>query len=345
MALWMVRAGRQGEHESRFFAENRIYVTWRETKDDLHGVRDKKELREVLTALYPSFSKAKISNHVGQIGAFLFSMEPGDLVIVPRKGKAAMAIGKIEGPYEFHPDAEMPYRHSRRVTWLNLDVPRGAFDQDLLFSLGAIMTICEISRNDAERRVREMVASGYRSMPGGGPAVSPMDGTEEAAEFVDLERLARDQIAKVIIRRFKGHDMTRLVDALLKAQGYTTFISPPGPDKGIDILAAPGPLGFGRPRICVQVKSQESPVDTPTLNQLIGSMQNVHANQGLLVAWGGFKTSVDREVATQFFRVRLWDSDALMDQLLDHYDKLDEDLRTELPLKRVWTLAAQEEED
>jgi restriction system protein len=125
---------------------------------------------------------------------------------------------------------------------------------------------------------------------------------------------------------------------------YTTFTSPRGPDKGIDILAAPGPLGFGRPRICVQVKSQESPVDSPTLNQLIGSMQNVQANQGLLVSWGGFKTSVDREVATQFFRVRLWDQDALIDQILEHYDKLDEDLRAELPLKRVWTIAAQDED-
>src|SRR5207244_7723358 len=45
----------------------------------------------------------------------------------------------------------------------------------------------------------------------------------------------------------------------------------------------------------MQVKSQESPVDTPTLHQLVGSMQNVGADQGLLVAWGGFKSSVDRE--------------------------------------------------
>lgn len=78
---------------------------------------------------------------------------------------------------------------------------------------------------------------------------------------------------------------------------------------------------------------------------MIGSMQNVQAEQGLLVAWGGFKSSVDREVATQFFRVRLWDQDDLIDQLLEHYQKLDADLRAELPLKRVWTVASQEEEE
>lgn len=74
-------------------------------------------------------------------------------------------------------------------------------------------------------------------------------------------------------------------------------------------------------------------------------MQNVNADQGLLVAWGGFKQSVDKETPSQFFRVRLWDQDALIDQLLEHYDKLGEDLRAELPLKRVWTVASADEED
>src|SRR2546428_9488591 len=104
----------------------------------------------------------------------------------------------------------------------------------------------------------------------------------EAEETVDVERLGRDQIAALIDRRFKGHEMARLVEEILKAMGYTTFRSPPGPDKGIDILASAGPLGFDRPRICVQVKSQDSPVDSPTLNLLIRTMQHVHADQCIL---------------------------------------------------------------
>ena len=85
------------------------------------------------------------------------------------------------------------------------------------------------------------------------------------------------------------------------------------------------------------------PADHPTLNQLIGSMQNVQADQGLLVSWSGFKTSVYRELPAQFFRVRLWDQKAFLDELLGQYDRLDEDLKAELPLKRIWTVAAQEE--
>ena len=303
MALWMVRAGKHGEHEGRFFGDNRIYLTWDELSEDLHVLKDKAAVRRRLEKAYPTASPAKISNHTGQIAAFLFDMKPEDLVVVPRKGKSAMAIGKVSGPYAYDGAADMPYRHYRDVRWINLDVPRSVFDKDLLFSFGAIMTICEIRRHDAEKRVKAMIAGGFKTLQAA-PAAQPAS-DEEGVGALDLERLSRDQIATLISRKFKGHEMARLVEAVLRAQGYTTFMSPPGPDKGVDILAAPGPLGFGNPRICVQVKSQDSPVDSPTLNQLIGSMQNVQADQGLLVAWGGFKTSVDREIATQFFRVPL----------------------------------------
>ena len=66
--------------------------------------------------------------------------------------------------------------------------------------------------------------------------------------------------------------------------------------------------------------------------------------KGLLVSWGGFKSSIDREIPTQFFRVRLWDQDDLIDALLANYDKIDEDLRTDIPLKRSWTVAEVEDE-
>ena len=97
------------------------------------------------------------------------------------------------------------------------------------------------------------------------------------------------------------------------------------------------------PRLCVQVKSSESPLDRPTLDQLIGSMQNFSAEQGLLVSWGGFKSSVDKEIPSQFFRVRLWDQKAIINELLHHYDSLDEDIKAEIPLKRMWSLAVPDE--
>jgi restriction system protein len=262
-------------------------------------------------------------------------MKPDDLVVVPSKKSPELHFGVIKSDARFDVGAEPDYRHYREVTWLR-DVPRSAMDKDILYSLGAIMTICEISRNDAEARIRRML---QLPAPKAAPATaSPDAAREEAAAPIDYEQLARDEIAALIIRRFKGHGLERLVEAILKAQGYVTHHSAAGADRGIDILAGSGDLGFGSPKICVQVKSEQTPIDRPTLDQLLGAMQAVGADQGLLVSWSGFKSTVDRETPRHFFKVRLWDQKALLDQLFQHYDRLDETTRAEIPLKRIWTV-------
>jgi restriction system protein len=347
----MNRIGRHGEHEQRTLKSNRIYLTWDKLEDELTALPSKEAVRDLLRGLYPNFGEKKIINHASQLWMFIREMRPGDWVAIPSKAKSAVHVAELTSEHRYDREAPMPYRQYRTVKWIATDVPRSNFDQDILNSLGAIMTICEISRNDAEKRVRAMAAAAWKvpavpkvtiSKTGtGGP-----DDSDEVTEVeVDLEALARDAIAKLIGQKFKNHNLARLVDGVLRAQGYKAHLSPPGPDKGVDILAAPEPLGFGQPRICVQVKSEANPIDRATLDQLIGTMQNFHAEQGLLVSWGGFKSSVDKEIPAQFFRVRLWDQKALIDEILQHYDKLDEELRAELPLKRVWTVATEEDQE
>jgi restriction system protein len=344
MSLWLVRAGRHGEYEERFFGEGRIYLTWY-IPADMTGTKGKRDVKPLVVAAEKGASAAKVANHTGQIWAFLGRMKPGDLIATPRKHKASIAIGELVGACEYDAKADVLFRHSRRVKWLRTDVPRAAFDQDILYSFGAIQTICEVARNDAEQRVRTMIAAGWKMKTSLSPPVVDEDGDGESEGVVDLERTARDQIAQLISQRFKGHELTHLIAAVLQAKGFRTFVSPPGPDKGIDILAAPEPLGFGRPRICVQVKSSDTPVDRPTLDQLLGVMQNTQAEQGLLVSWGGFKQSVDKEEGTQFFRVRLWDADDVVDAILAEYDRLPEALRALLPLKRVWVVALDDDDE
>ena len=340
MALWLVRAGRHGEHEKKFLEENRIYLTWGGLSHDLAQKQDRGELRALLEKVYPDSPKGRISNHLGQIWAFSQEIAPDDWIVLPSKQKPAIHVAKVKGVYTFDHKGEDPFFHYREIEWIAQDVPRTNFDQDLLYSFGAFMTICRLSRNDAETRVHKMAENKWK-YPGtalGIPKKEDGESTENSEGLVDLAQVARDQLAKFIIAKFKGHGLARLVDAVLRARGYTTYLSPEGTDKGIDILAAPEPMGFGEPRVCVQVKSGDSPLDRPTLDQLIGAMQNVQASQGLLVSWGGFKSSVDKEEATQFFRVRLWDQGDLIDQVLAHYDTLDEEIRTELPLKRTWVV-------
>jgi restriction system protein len=340
MALWVTRTGRHGEHEQRFLSTDRIYLTPTGFDRDLSAFHSKDKLLLAIQEAYPDESLGAVRNFTAQMWAFAKRMKEGDWVIVPSKLKPAIHVAEITGPYHFDSSAEDPYYHSRTVKWIANDVPRTVFDQDLLYSFGAIQTIFGVKRHDAEKRVRAMAAAGWK----GNGISEESEPTEDLDGEVSLEETSRDQIAKLIAKKFKGHALERLVEAVLKAQGYTTYHSPVGPDKGVDLLAAPGLLGFGQPRICVQVKSGDAPVDSPTLHQLVGSMQSVDADHGLLVAWGGFRSSVDKEVPAKFFHVRLWDQSTLIDQLLEHYDRLDAELRTDLPLKRIWVVAHEDTE-
>ena len=343
MTLWMNRAGRRGESEQNFLQDQRIYLQWKELDQDLSSINDKNELRDLLRRIYPEAPEGRIRSYLGQIWIFTKTMKAGDWIGLPSKIKRVIHFGEITGPYHFVAKLDPLLRQYRSVKWFAPDIPRSNISQDILYSFGP-QTICRIA---AEERIRAMSKNGWKESAKPGRVSSSAEETEETAEpgqpLIDLEASARDEIAALIGRKHKGHGMAWLVEKILNAQGYTTYRSPEGPDFGIDIMAAPGSLGFGQPRIVVQVKSSDTPVDRATVDQLIGTMQNVHAEQGLFVSWGGFKSSVERETARQFFRVRLWDQQALIDQILENYDKLDEDLRAELPLKRIWTVAQTDE--
>jgi restriction system protein len=336
MALWMVRAGRNGEQEEGALEHGVATIGWNELPD-LSSIRSRDELKAPYEEHNPAETKMQVANAVGQVWAFISRIQPDDLVVLPLKTRSALAIGRVTGPYEYRQDLSPIIHHVRPVEWIRTDLPRTAFeqDQDLLYSLGAIMTVCQIQRNDAELRVPAIFSGERIPWPAGGEG--------EVSEEPDVEQVARDQILGHISTHFKGHALARLVDAVLQAQGYVTKVSDPGPDGGVDILAGAGPMGFDQPRLCVQVKSSESPADVNVLRSLQGTMGNFGAQQGLLVSWGGFTRPTLDEARHAFFAVRLWDSDGLINAVLRNYDGLPDKLQADLPLKRIWALVPEED--
>jgi restriction system protein len=269
-------------------------------------------------------------------------MKKGDLVVLPLKTQPAVYIGEITSDYQAASAGPNPFFHWRAVKWVGEAIPRTHFGKDLLFSFGAFLTICRIQRNNAEQRIASMRANNWKAegLIVSTKATSSPDDT--ASADADLDELARDQIAARISARFKGHGLTRLIEGILKAQGYTTYRSPEGADGGADILAGSGPLGFGSPRLCVEVKSEDTPIGREPVDKLLGAMTKFNAEQGLFVAWSGFKGNVQKELASQFFRLRLWTRKEVLEQLFEQYERLDEDLKAELPLKRVWMVAEED---
>jgi restriction system protein len=337
MTTWLVRAGRTGDREDLALERGVAVLGW-DAIPDLSGAQTKEQVATIYQESAPNAGTGRTANHVGQLWAFSHRIKQGDLVVLPLKRRSAIAIGQVTGPYAFRTDLGDAH-HSLPVKWLATDLPRTAFDRDILHSFGAFMTVCEIKRNDAESRIRAVLKSPAPSVTG---PRDDGDGESDDEADVDIEDAARTQISDFISRQFAGHEMTRLVEAVLAADGYVTERANPGTDGGVDILAGRGELGFGSPRLCVQVKSQQSPADVTVFRGLQGSMQSFSAEQGLLVCWGGFKRSVLAEARANFFKVRLWDAGDLVDALLRNYARLPKDIQAELPLKPVWGLVLEE---
>jgi restriction system protein len=347
MAVWLIRAGSHGEYELKFVEESRVYVTWADLDVNLGKLADRSELTKAMTQRYPDTKPRAIANWVSQVWPFAHDIAKSDLVILPLKTQRAIQIGEVTGDYHFEPEGPSPFFHWRPVKWIGEAVPRAHFGKDLLNTFGAFMTICRVQRNNAEARLAAMRGAGWKPESVAALTKAHVVTFDESAtetEDIDLEEAARDQIAQLITARFKGHGLTRLVEGILKAQGYITYRSAEGPDGGADILAGAGPLGFGSPRLCVEVKSESSPIDRPTVDKLLGAVTKFGAQEGLFVSWSGFKTNVQKELAASFFRVRLWTQKELLEALFAQYDNLDDDLKAELPMKRIWTVAAQDEE-
>jgi len=339
MTLWMVRVGKYGQREQLALNENVAAIGWEEVPD-LSKIKSREQLSALLRQTYSDKKPKTLINWESQIWPFIHEMKRGDLVALPFKSRSVILIGEVTGDYQYRPDLPLDSRHTRPVKWKG-EFPRAAFEQDILDSF-AEMTVCRIQRHNAEERVKAIIAGKPIKVKLPGQEGGEEDEVEVAPS--DIEQYALDQIRKYISQKFRGHVLTNLVAAILAAQGYQVRISPAGPDGGIDIMAGHGLLGFDRPRLAVQVKSGDGPIDIKVFHELQGAMKNVGAEQGLLVAWGGYKSSVEKESARHFFEIRLWDADDLVRMIQTHYEQLPEDIQAELPLKRIWTLVPTEEE-
>jgi restriction system protein len=329
MKLWTVRAGKYGQQEQTCLDENLITIGW-DGLPDLKTFKTRDDLLDDYQKVYPQ-SNVKAGIAVGQIWRFANEIAKGDIVALPSKFQPVIHIGKVTGDYKYEKIENIV--HWRAVKWLQ-SIPRVAFDQDILYSFGSLLTVSQVSREKAAERVLALAT--------GKKATTSQEDTIESEEDFNVERFAKDQIIKVIDRKFKGHDFAKLVEQILQAQGYTTQLSPPGADGGLDILAASGTLGFEQPRICVQIKSTTSQVDVKILRELQGVMRKVKAELGLLVSWSGFNNKVLSEAKEEFFFIRLWTADDILENIFKYYDKFNDEFKAELPLKRFWLLVDDE---
>jgi restriction system protein len=164
---------------------------------------------------------------------------------------------------------------------------------------------------------------------------------EDAAESVGTLEEAQEQAfaeIKDYLDEMAPYDFQDLVAGLVEAAGYRIqWIAPPGPDRGIDIVASPDQLGITEPRIKVQVKHRTAAADVGDLRAFMAVLGD--KDVGIYVSTGGFTRDAISEARSHVTRrLTLLDTEQLLDLWVSNYAKLDETKRLLLPLKPVYYL-------
>ena len=117
------------------------------------------------------------------------------------------------------------------------------------------------------------------------------------------------------------------------------WVAPPGPDRGIDIIAGSDPLGVQDPRIKVQVRHRVN--STSDVSDLRAFMAVLGPRDvGIYVSAGGFTSGARTEARNHETRkVTLVDLEQLVKLWVDHYATIDEAKRAMLPLRPVYYLS------
>ena len=161
---------------------------------------------------------------------------------------------------------------------------------------------------------------------------------DASSTLEEAEETAWDEI-EAYVQAINPYDLQKLVAALLRAMKYhVAWISPPGPDKGIDILAYNDPLGTSAPRIKVQVKRRADKINVDGLRAFMALLGE--QDVGIFVSTGGFTSGAEMEARTKETRkLTLIDLKKLVDLWIEHYNEVSESDKRLLPLRPVHYLA------
>lgn len=167
---------------------------------------------------------------------------------------------------------------------------------------------------------------------------------EKSMPAINVENLEAE--ALVSIKNYiaaKGpYEFQDIVAALLRAMGYyTPFIAPKGKDGGIDIIAYLDPLGARTPRIKVQVKHRpETSIGSPEIRSLLGVLRT--GDIALFITSGTFSPDARNTATNAKEFIRIIDGDEFIQLWQDYYDKMPDEDKNMLPLKRIAFLGSNE---
>ena len=164
MTAWVVRGGRNGEREADAL-ETSVLTIGFGLVEDLRNIQTKEDAKRLLRQTNPEAKPGTIASNASVLWTFRDDIKIGDLIAMPRKGQSTIAIGEIEGEYDYRPESPEAV-HGRAIRWLNPEVHKDFLLPDLQTSMNGDRTIYQPRKENAENRLRAVAETGLDIGPG-----------------------------------------------------------------------------------------------------------------------------------------------------------------------------------
>ncbi|WP_233252305.1 restriction endonuclease [Saccharospirillum sp. MSK14-1] len=324
--MWMVR-GDGGSLYDAFREHGVAALGWNQLAVHAKPGIERQQLISLYKSAEPQAKQGTVVSGASQVWRFVNEMQDGDRVITYSPANRLYSIGTIIGPAEHYPEwAEQGMSLARKVRWQSEELQRDSLTTSTKNSLGSTLTLFEVPPRAADDVLAVLQ----------GEKVPALD--DEAEEVIadplaDIESQALERI-KDRVNELDWDDMQQLVAGILRAMGYKTQVSPPGSDRGKDIVASPDGFGFEHPRIVVEVKHRKGQMGSQEIRSFLGGRHK--DDRGLYVSTGGFSKDALYEADRASIPLAMWTLDHVVRALIEHYDGTDTETKRIVPLKRLY---------
>ena len=331
--LWMVRAGRKAAYLAHFLSEGLVAIGG--GKGGPVGPNDSDEdLRRRFEEAYPEDKPGTRASSVAQVKRFVREVEVGDTVVTYDPETRQYHMGQVGTDATIRTrtvDNSERHEYVRKVKWKGT-VSRDDLSTTTRNSLGAISTLFNPSVSASNEMLQLFYGEKQTSQPveRTRPQPDETDSSQILQEYIDKsDEFIGDQIAKL-----DWDQLQELVAGIVRAMGYRTKVSKPGPDRGVDVFASPDGLGLEEPRIFIEVKHREGTIGAPGIRSFLGGRRD--GDRCLYVSTGGFSKEARYEAERSQIPLTLIAMPELRELFVDYYESLDSEIRALVPLRKVY---------
>ena len=328
--VWLIRAGRRGRYATDFVDAGIIAIGWGAVGD--LAARDRQDL---VRAVRNEYGDNKAAPGIGgMLYRFANEIRISDWILTPDSETRELHAGRVTSAYEFRGEPLVEdFPHTHTVIWERV-FSRDELSKRILYQLGSLLTVSKPSAQDA---LGAFLEGAPMPEADADDTADPAGIEDDPTGTIELYEDLRARTAELIARQVAdpdGYETQDLFAGILRTMGYYTQVAPEGKDGGVDILASKDALGVEPPILKVQVKARPTTRSTPTDIRALAGLVTPPDERGIFVSTGGFTR--DAETDARVVRINTIGMDRLVDLLLETYERLDQDTRSLVPLRRLY---------